>query len=259
MRAGEFKWDHEIQIALPPGYYETNKSYPVLWVTDGSGLFEPAILTLATERKHLPDMILIAVGVPADEVKEGDARRLFDFTPTNAGPAYDGLRKYKTPPGDHLPHEFGGGPRFLSFLVDKVRPALAREYRMNGQHTLFGNSGGGIFCTYAFLARPEAFDRYICGSPALNWGNQELFHMEARYAQSHKDLPAKVFFAAGESEILEDGPMSIASSMALMSEILKSRGYPSLKLYARVFPGEDHLSVELLNLRWGLRTLWATP
>src|SRR6202035_6056683 len=29
-------FDYEIRIALPASYHQTDKSYPVLWVTDGS-------------------------------------------------------------------------------------------------------------------------------------------------------------------------------------------------------------------------------
>ena len=155
--------------------------------------------------------------------------------------------------------KFGGAPRFLAFLVDTVRPALARDYRMANDHTLFGHSGGGLFCTYALIARPAAFDKYICGSPSLYEGNSELFHMEERYAATHKDMPASVFFGAGEGEILEGGIISawgIVSSTARMAEILKMRSYPSLRLHVRIFPGEDHLSMVQMNLNWGLRTLW---
>src|SRR5687768_3457130 len=47
MRGDGLPWDHEIQVALPPSYFkEPGKSYPVLWVTDGSFRFDWAINTL---------------------------------------------------------------------------------------------------------------------------------------------------------------------------------------------------------------------
>jgi predicted alpha/beta superfamily hydrolase len=258
MRAEGFAWDHEIQIALPASYRQSNRSYPVLWVMDGSWMFRPAACTAFNLNlsKHIPEMIVIAVGAPADAANDVLTRRLYDFTPTNDGPAFDGFGAYKGNPNMKLPREFGGGPRFLAFLVDTVRSKLAKEFRMSGRHTLFGDSGGGIFCTYALLARPEAFDNYICGSPTLNWGHQALFRLEEQYAQAHKDLPAQVFFGAGEAEILEGYDFGTVSSMTRMAEILQSRSYPSLKLHTRIFSGEDHLSVVAMNLSWGLRTLW---
>lgn len=33
VRGKGFKWNHGIQIALPASYGQTNRSYPVLWIT----------------------------------------------------------------------------------------------------------------------------------------------------------------------------------------------------------------------------------
>jgi predicted alpha/beta superfamily hydrolase len=270
IRAKGFNWDHEIQIALPPSYFKNNKAYPVLWVMDGGWWFEDAVTIVnVLGKKYLPEMIVIGVGSPREvSDEESEKRRLYDFTPTSNGPQFDGFGSElarrdikigrKGSDGVSLggAFGFGGAPPFLAFLVDTIRPLLARDYRMANEHILFGDSGGGIFCTYALLARPEAFANYICGSPALNWGNHELFRMEERYSKTHEDLPVKVFFGAGEAELLEAHPLGIVSSMARMVEILKERKYPSLKIYARMFPAEGHLSVIPINLLWGLRTLF---
>jgi len=266
MRARGFQWDHEIRVALPPSYFKTHKSYPVLWVTDGSLFFDEAV-SIAAQYLEL-EVIVVGVGAPTEvPYDEFARRRIYDFTPTNKGPSFDGLgseaaqqweRDSKEKLGKQatgLQFVFGGGPEFLHFLVNEVRPTLAKEYRMSNEHILFGDSGGGIFCTYALLDDPTSFTGYICGSPALNWGNRELFSKEEQYAKTHKDLQTRVFFGIGESELLQNQPLRIASSTALMVEILRARNYPSLKLYARVFPGETHGSVGPLNLSWGLRTV----
>jgi predicted alpha/beta superfamily hydrolase len=162
--------------------------------------------------------------------------------------------------GIALPEKFGGAPGFLEFMVDVVRPALARDFRMSGEHVLFGDSMGGLFCTYALLTHPDAFEKYICGSPALSLGNSEVFRIEERYATKHSDLRAEVFFGAGAAEVLEGGGISaggILSATARMAEILRARSYPSLRLHFQVFPGEDHSSVVPLNLSWGLRSVFS--
>ena len=48
----------------------------------------------------------------------------------------------------------------------------------------------------------------------------------------------------------------IVSSMARMVETLYIRGYPSLKLETRIFPGESHDTVLPHVLRWGVRSVW---
>jgi predicted alpha/beta superfamily hydrolase len=151
---------------------------------------------------------------------------------------------------------FGGAPRFLPFLAQDVRQRLAQDYRMADDHTLFGHSGGGLFCAYALVAQPEAFDPYICGSAAIAAGDYEVFRIEERYAQQHKDLPAVVFFGVGEKEVLDKNTLGIFSSTARLPEILKTRAYPSLKLYFRAFAGESHGSVIPPLLAWGLRSVW---
>jgi predicted alpha/beta superfamily hydrolase len=216
-------------------------------------------------------MIVVAVGMPRDAPKdEFQMRRTYYFIPDVPrgfrGVGGDLVRQQIEAYDEHakttgLPsaREQGGAPKFLEFLLDTLRPALSREYRMSGEHVLFGDSAGGFFCMYALLSSPGSFDKYICGSPSLYWGDYELFRMEQSYAQTHKDLPAKIFFGAGEAEVLEGGPISavgIVSSMTRMAEILESRGYPSLKLSVRLFPGVDHESAVVSNLTWGLRTSW---
>jgi len=271
MRAEGYEWDHEIQIALPASYAKTSNAYPVLWVTDGAYWFEPAVnIVDFTDAEHLPEMIVIAVGAPPEAANETHTRRNFDFSPKSIGWEFSGFgseparvdrKKIEDRfmvSGELPAAKYGGAPAFLKFLIETVRPALARDYRMADDNTLFGHSAGGTFCTYAFLARPDGFNKYVCGSPSLTWGDYELFRMEDTYARTHKDLAAKVFFGVGEAEILSGNSVGypFVSSMTRMAEILKSRSYPSLQLHAEVFPGETHLPSAVITLRRGLRVLW---
>lgn len=260
-------WDHEIQIALPPSYYRTKQNYPVLWVLDGLIRFESAVEAANFGGRSIPEMIVVAVGGPPQTLKDFAARRIYEFTPPSSTEYHSELAQREDKVlwealkarGQSVGKELGGAPSFLAFLMDTVRPALSRDYRMSDDHTLFGTSAGGAFCTYALLSRPDAFKRYICVSPALNIAGAELFRIEERYAKTHKDLPAKVFFSAGEGEVLQGGMISavgIVSSTARMAETLTLRGYPSLELHMRIFPGEIHGRTSLIGLRWGLPALF---
>lgn len=270
MQAEGFAWDHEIQVALPPSYPLTDKTYPVLWVLDGLLRFESAVEIVNSGRPAIPEMIVVGVGGPRESLKDFQPRRIYDFIPpgvalyhgelaTREGDALDASLKARgmSPAG-----RGGGAPAFLAFLVDTVRPALSADYRMSADHTLFGTSAGGFFCVYTVLSRPAAFERYICASPALNLADAELFRMEERYAKTHEDLQARVFFSAGEGEVLQGGIVSgvgIVSSMARMAETLELRRYPSLDLHVRIFPGEIHGKTSSLSLRWGLPALFENP
>jgi predicted alpha/beta superfamily hydrolase len=256
MRAAGFDYEHEIRVALPVGYASTDRTYPVLWVTDNS-------LELALSVLGSAQLILVAVGGGAIPVAEFGRRRCFDFYPTEDFLSFDDpgssyLYETVTLPDGTKP-KGGGADRFLDFLIDDVRLQLAADYRMEPEdHGLEGFSAGGAFVGHALFARPGAFKRYICGSPALYACNDSAFRLEERYAAAHDDLPAHVFFGAGGAEITE--PMingfGCVSSLARMAEILSFRGYPSLRMKVKIFPGESHATARPLTLRWGVRSVW---
>ena len=60
--------------------------------------------------------------------------------------------------------------------------------------------------------------------------------MEKRYAESHTDLPARLFLSYGG---LEEQWMSGVKEMA---DLLKSRNYPGLEVWTHVVEGEWHAS-----------------
>jgi predicted alpha/beta superfamily hydrolase len=260
MRADGYEWGHEVRVALPCAYPETLRTYPVLWVTDA--LLEMALSVLGVVPGGV-DPIIVSVGPDAVPVREFARRRIYDFTPGAdfypAGAGGDHIRKHMQ---DVLAENSvgGGAGRFLDFLVDDVRPALAADYRMDPEdQALFGFSLGGSFVGYSLFARPGAFAKYICGSPALGVSGGAIFAAEEEYAATHDDLPAAVFFGAGDAEMTE--PLipgyGIVSSMGKLVETLSIRGYPSLRLTAKIFPGERHATAMHSVLSWGVRSLWS--
>jgi len=253
-------WPHDVRIALPPSYEHGDRSYPVLWVTDGSLSF-PLVVGLMNwlhTVQELPELIVIGVGAPDEsDHAEFSARRTHDFYPmprwVNAGPG--GARM------EALSSEMtagGGAAVILSFLVDELRPRLATEFRFDGDHGLVGFSGGGHFVGFALLSRPAAFDRYLASSPALSGCEDLLFTLEADYATTHDDLAAKVFLGAGEAELTDPfvAAADIVGSVTRMSQLLRLRNYPSLELTTRLYPRQTHGSALSYALNEGLRTLY---
>jgi len=263
MRADGYEWEHEIQVALPATYGSSDQSYPVLWVTDGSTIFHTAaeVAHLLAMSGLAPEMIVVGVGCAAStNMVEFGRRRLFEFIPTpslaHEGPGARHVEALVSSLG--VPVRGGGARQFLEFLVRDVRAAVAAEYRTrDSDHTLFGHSAGGVFVGYALLTQPEAFTSFICGSPAFNVGDFEVFNLEEQYAASHDDLPASVFFAAGETELSDSAGLWLTASMLRLAETLSSREYPSLEVTSRVFPGESHVTTIVPLLSWGLRTVRA--
>ena len=264
MRSTAFDWDYEVQVALPASYGSNpEKQYPVLWLTDGPQLLHLAVglMNTLTISGLAPELIIVGVGCAGEEGwAEAGRRRLIDLwppgeTPFFEGPGGDVLRKLMLLEED-APRQ---ADDLLDFLVDDVRPALQRDYRMEDDHGLFGHSAGGGFTNYALFARPGAFRRYIIGSPSSNASDRAAFRLEADYAAAHTDLQADVFFGAGEQETGQPhlAAFGLLSSALLMAETLLVRQYPSLTVVTRIFPGKGHHSVMADILSEGIRAVWA--
>jgi uncharacterized protein len=263
MRTAAFDWDYEVQVALPASYgIQPDKRYPVLWLTDGPLMLHLAVGLLSTLviGGLAPEMVIVAVGCASEAgAAEFTRRRNIDFMPPGKSMLFDG-------PGGDFMRKLGApddGARqaddLLAFLVDELRPALARTYRMDDDHGLMGHSGGGMFASYALFAKPGAFRRFIIGSPSSNLGDRAAFRLEAAYAAAHTDLKADIFFGAGEQEIgqLHMAALGIVSAPVLMAETLRVRQYPSLKVTTRIFPGKDHFTALPDVLIEGIRAVWA--
>lgn len=249
VRPTGWQWDQEVRVWLPPTYRASNRTYPTLWVTDNNLEVVQAALVGAGTRS-VPELIVVAVGAPrGTEVLEFGRRRTYEFIPAKSvmGPMFTAV------PDSMI----GGAAGFLDFLVNQLRPLLAKEYRMDPtDHGYAGHSGGGQFGLYVLFNKPESFTKYLISSPAAH---QPWLDMEDAWFAQHKDLKARVFLSAGEAEIADPAlaAAEIASTTVLVSQRLAVRKYPSLELTARMFPGEDHLSVLPIAYTHGIRYLWS--
>jgi len=247
-RAEGWEWEHEVRVYLPPSYKLTEKTYPTLWVTDNN--LEIARAALMGDNLGLRvEMIVVAVGAPEDVTgAEFQRRRSYDFIPNKS---QMGSFFANAPEG-----MIGGAEGFHDFLVNQIRPKLKKKYRMDPKgHTYAGHSGGGQFGLYVLFNHPESFSKYIISSPAVY---QPWLDMEERWHANNKDLPAEVFISAGEAEMSDPfwAPNQIVSTVALVTERLIARGYPSLTLHSRIFPKDDHLTVLPTAYTWGIQELW---
>lgn len=254
MQAESYPWEHQVRVALPVSYEDGQRTYPVLWITDH--FFETAIAVLGQL-----DLILVGVGPGRVSGIEFTRRRAYDFYPVEDfypdGPAGDFLKRSNAQLNGGEPFKGGGGARFLDFLVDDVRSVLSTEYRMDPRdHALLGVSAGGWFVTYSLFSRPEAFTRYIAIAPSLSFCSDILFEVESRYAAEHDDLDADLFLGVGDGEMTVDHTLGILSSTARMVEMLSFRDYPSLRMTAKIFPGETHATVTPVAIPWGVRSVW---
>jgi predicted alpha/beta superfamily hydrolase len=258
--------DFEILVLMPPE--GVTGPLPVIYFTDASlGTFGMAtsVVSLLQGGIEIPPVLLIGIGYPIGaNAREFIRLRTRDFSPT----ADRGQETMMAQLMGFAKLESGGAPAFLEFLTTELRAWVKERFEVLDDTTLVGDSMGGLFATYTLFRQPEAFSRYVIGSPWLCWNPSVSERYEQEYAASHRDLNATVFLAAGADEaVLRPGfPAAMASIYCQadtaartrrLGEALASRNYPSLRLTTRIFPEETHFTIPAILLAHGLRDVFA--
>ena len=237
---------------------------PVVYLTDGNAAAGAAAsaVPMLVMGGEIPPVLTVTIGYPDPAMWL--QKRMRDFPPTvdaqQVGEiaALVGLGSV----------ESGGGPKFLDFLTNELRPWIKERYEVTNDSTYFGDSAGGLFGTWTLFHRPSAFNRYIIGSPWLCWDEKVSTGWEAEYAASHSDLNATVFLAAGaEEDVLGPyAPAWITSTFARadtaghtrrLGEALAGRNYPNLRVTTRILPEETHFTLSTVLMTQGLRNVFA--
>jgi predicted alpha/beta superfamily hydrolase len=228
---------YTISVALPPGYADSDQTYPALYTTDAALLFGgiTQFARLNAIGKTLAPLIVIGIGYPVYWT-ETELYRVRDYVP--AGWRQD-------------PHS-GGAQRFLRFVCEELIPWVSSEYRVDPEDRCYvGDSLGGLFGLYVLLTRPGTFSRYLIVSPGIQQDDPEVFRCERDYAANHSDLRAQVFMGVGSLE----EEIRIANIHRLC-QALEGRGYDGLRLTMDIFEGETHWSVIPYSICRGLRVVY---
>jgi uncharacterized protein len=228
--------EFSISVALPPGYADSTRVYPVLYMLDANWLFDLTanIVRLLGLAQEIPPLVIVGIGYPGRWFNTPE--RNHDFTP----------------PGWLDDPAAGGAEPFLRFMRDELMPFVESTYRVDSSDRAFwGDSLGGLFGLYVLLNHSGTFSRYVLGSPWIDRAEHPVFECERAYAASHADLPARVCVSAGALEF-----DNILANIGKLTAALQSRGYPSLRLSAHTFEGESHISVMSLNLSRGIRAVY---
>ncbi len=168
--------------------------YPLVLVLDGDVML-PAVATaaqgmhMAADENGVGPMLVVGVGYEKAELLDEQARAE-DYTP----PAPD-----LSQTGDTRATRQGGADRFLRFLRDELKPAIADAYPVDASRTaLLGHSYGGLFALYALLQHPALAQTYVASSPSVWWNKAHIAQELERAAAS---LPAaRVRISIGEYE-----------------------------------------------------------
>lgn len=262
IRAAKLARDYRLIVTLPFGYADNpERRYPVLFYTDAPQsiqLIAGMHRRLRSGERGLQDAILVGLGYAEGDTGEYSRRR--DYTPSPHGD----IDAVSDMPGRSV--AYGEADGYRDHIRDEVFPFLEARYRIDPARRIYlGHSYGGLFGTHVLLTAPTMFEKYILISPSLWYGRRLMIARERGYAMQNKDLPAKAFFMIGGEETVPDpdtepfgsSRMAMVEDMDELVRTLGTRGFPSLQVQQRVFPGEDHGSVYTPAVRAGLE--WALP
>jgi uncharacterized protein len=248
--AGE---NYIVQVGLPSGYYSSQKSYPVLYVTDGDVLFGMArgiaLDGWMSLNNEIKDIIVVGIGYGQgiDVLLQKRARDLVPSIDT-VWPIGRPFAKFITG---------SGADNFLKFIQYELFPVVNKNYKTKQDSVaIFGHSFGGLFAAYILFKQPELFKGYIISSPPIIWNNKSLLKLEAEYFNNHKELNKIVLLDIGS---LENKIPFNEQSINLINELsqnIQAHNYKGLTLVTRIFEGETHPSVTSAALSNGIRTLF---
>jgi predicted alpha/beta superfamily hydrolase len=256
VHASELKRDYQVFVSLPPSYRTSQRSYPVLFVTDATYAF-PLIRSIARRvGDHAPgleEFVLVGLSYSKGDTAEFSRRR--DYTPGQ----YADIAKIKSDMPGRSP-EFGQSDGYMRFLSAEVFPLVAKHYRVDMKRKIFvGHSYGSLLGLDILFRDPGMFEYYILGSPSLWFDHRLMFAREKTYAASHRDMKANVFFGVGRLERPNRDDRDADDMVGDLRQFvgaLESRRYPGLKIQSRTFDGEDHLTVYpgiiTRGLKWAL-------
>jgi predicted alpha/beta superfamily hydrolase len=211
-----------ILIHLPDDYYNSNKSYPIMYQLDGDdvSLFETTAIVnrLALREGIIPEIIVVAIE---------NTNRSRDMWPTNT--------KYYPKP------HFAGAKNFLDFIEKELIPYIETKYRTNEDKILCGQSLSAVFTIYALLEKPKLFNSYIACSGAFP-ACEDFFMESSEKAFQNKELFAgqKIFITNGlKDELDPDGKMN--QTMIAFSNSIKNNLGDKITYKYLTYKNEGHV------------------
>lgn len=237
---------HAVRVDVPHRY-DSIEGAPLVLCLDGAwtaGTVRDATRVMSMSREA-PEAVVVSLSFTDEKMSDYVASRAKWYCPTQwTPPRMTGVK-------DIPAEELGHASVLLGFLRDQLLPRLQADFAF-GERWIIGHSFSGLFGLYTLFHEPSLFDKYLLASPSIWWDDRVMLDIEAAYAESHDDLPARVFLTAGEQEIDE---YAILANMIEMSTRLRGRGYPSLEVEHAILPTESHSSTIGAAVSRGVRRL----
>lgn len=251
-----------IWVTLPPLYLFEDKSYPVLYLTDGNanGAITSSMgYALMTDMDHPSNhYIQVSVGYTGEEAKLNQITRCRDLVPPQEPfpPQIVGHVQARVDAGHQTRSQMnsflknvknGKADRFLSFFEKELHHEILKRYRSTNDSTgLFGHSFGGLFSLYALVCDSPVFDFYCAASPGVNTAESIIYKKYFELAgKGGENRPArKLHMVANEGELTgsSENYRMLGREFFSFIDILRQNPLSNLTVTSAVIPGENHMS-----------------
>lgn len=206
----------KIWLYLPPDYYTSTKTYPVLYMEDGQNLFDNATSfsgewqvdeTLNTLFNQ-GDYGAIVVGID-----NGGGERLNEYSPWvnsqyNAG---------------------GKGDEYMQFVAETLKPFIDSNFRTKSQsqfNALLGSSMGALISVYGACEFPSTFEKVGVLSPAFWFSLTDLKNYITTNTNNIDNL--RMYFVAGQNE-----SSSMIPNINTIKNNLITKGMTNLNVFTK--------------------------
>lgn len=221
-----------ILVQRPPADVSLPAATPVLYLLDGESHFDHVrgIVNFLTSNGRLPPTLIVAIT---------NSNRTRDLTPRAA----TGTRATDS--------SSGGSERFAKFLEGELIPFIDSVYATLSFRILVGHSLGGLFNVEMLSQHPRLFQAHIAIDPSLWWDKESAVDRLARAVRGGEvSRPSFLYLVSANS----GAEMLNAARRAVDS--LERIATPSLHLWYRYLPDEDHGSVVHRAVYDGLETIF---
>lgn len=220
MQMPQLNRKRKIWVYTPPNYYNSNKSYPVLYMHDGQNLFDKSTAysgewevdeTLnRLQKENGLELIVVAID-------NGGDFRMEEYSPWQ--------NRYAKPPK---------GEAYVNFIVNTLKPKIDSAFRTkpNAENTaIMGSSMGGLISHYAALKHPSIFGKVGVFSPSF-WINDEVYN----FTKTHSNLKEnRFYFLLGSNE-----GNDLKDYMNKVTNIMRNNGFQSSNLASHIVEGGEH-------------------
>ena len=215
-----------IQVNLPQNYYETDKTYPVFYMTDADWFYGTAADMAYMMGLGGNDFILVGIGY-GDKATCRDKRLKDMGSDMNA----DSIPAYTL---------------YQSFLKEELFPEIESRYRaLSTNRTYFGWSLGALFANHLLYEQRNLFDNYILGGGRfpLDWSE----HMQNSVRQDNNDRPLSLYVGFPERDASRDDYINMLKS-------LKNEDFGDIFLHWDIYPDQGHDIESTADALWkGMR------